>query len=467
MCVSVGRQDGAVSDPDGADGVAGASASGGSGGGTAGAIGTAGAGAAGAAGAESPTLSNGNCVPGAFKHGTPGVCVCQPDTPTVCDMMCTDITIDDANCGTCSKACPATATCNGSTCGPVAKNVLPAISGCMLPADSESVAMNIAVSGGKVYYTDAIHGTVGSVPVAGGAATTVVSGEKSPGMIGIAGSTALWISVSSVVMSTGDGGVPITTTTASLRKAMLPTGPASNLVTETNTNGGIMGFTLSPDGQTVYYSADTNVKSIPLAGAAAGTIVAMEQHLGVPTALGISADGKTIAYVTMLNGDVDVVTLGASPASTNGNSCPANTACCGMEDPSGETLLMTNCTRIARGQGAAFFGGIILKDGVAYWGNDTAIHANPTTPNAPQANVQVSTTNGGDITAFGGTATNIYFGDTTDMLLLRGIYTVPPNGEINPDPTSLSRGQTPTSIAFDATRVYWSNSDCSIDSIAQ
>ena len=465
-CGSVGRQDGAVSDTGGAGGVAGASASGGSGGGTAGAIGT-----AGAAGAESPTLSNGNCVPGAFKHGTPGVCACQPDTPTVCEAMCTDVTIDDANCGMCSKACPATSTCNGSACGPVANNVLTAISGCALPAGSLGVAMNIAVSGGKVYYTDAIHGTVGSVPVAGGAATRVVSGEKRPGMIGITGSTALWISVSSVVMSTGDGGVTITTTTAKLRKAALPTGPASDLVTETNNNGGIMGFTLSPDGHTVYYSADTNVKSIPLAGAASGTIVAMEQFYGVPAALGISADGRTIAYVTMFNGDVDVVTLGPSPASTNGNMCPANTACCGMRDladPSGETLLMTNCTRIARGQGSPYFGAIILKDGVAYWGNDTAIRANPSTSGAASANVEVSTTGSGPITAFGGTANNIYFGDTIDMLIYKDTYTLPPaDGGSKPDATRISRGQVATSIAFDATNVYWSNSDCSIDSIAQ
>jgi hypothetical protein len=466
MCVSVERQDGAVSDTGGEGGVAGASASGGSSGGTAGAIGTAGAGTAAAAGAESPTLSNGNCVPGAFKHGTPGVCACQPDTPTVCEAMCTDTTTDDSNCGGCDNACAATSTCNGSVCGPVAKNVLAAISGCALPVGSAGVAMYIAVSGGKVYYTDAVHGTVGSVPVAGGAASMVASGEKSPGMLAITGQTLLWVSIRSAVMSTGDGGVPITTTTASLRKATLPAGPASDLVTETNTNGGIMGFTLSPDGQAVYYSADTNVKSIPLAGAAAGTIVAMEQRLGVPTALGISADGKTIAYVTMLNGDVDVVTLGTSPASTNGNMCPANTACCGMEEPSGE-ILMTNCTRIARGQGSPFFGGIILKDGRAYWSNDGAIESNDATIGATQGNVQVSTTNGGGITAFGGTASNIYFGDTTDMLLLRGIYTVPPNGEINPDSTRLARGQTPTSIAFDATNVYWSNSDCSIDSIAQ
>jgi len=436
--------------------------------GAGGSTGSAGAGTAGAAtgtaGAGSPTLANGNCVPGAFKHGTPGVCACQSDTPTVCEMMCTNTATDDANCGMCGKACAATATCNAGTCGAEATSVLPAISGCM--------GMNIAVSGGKVYYTDATHGTVASVPVAGGAATTVVSGEKSPGMIAVTSTTALWISVTMTVMSTGDGGVPITTTTASLRKAALPTGPASDLVVETNTGGGIMGFTLSPDGATVYYSAGTMVKSIPLAAAAgtAATVVGIEQLNGIPTALGISADGMTLAYVTQLNGDVDVITLGTSAASTTGNMCPANTACCGMHDPAdatGEALLNTKCTRIARSQGAPFFGGIILKNGTAYWSNDGAIQANAATVGAAQGNVQVSTTGGPSVTALGGTATNIYFGDTADMTLLKGVYTIPTGGAMNPDATQLTRAQTPTSIGFDATKVYWSTASCAISSIAQ
>jgi hypothetical protein len=443
--------------------------SGGSGG-TAGAVGT--AGATGTAGGESPTLANGNCVPGAFKHpAVTGVCSCQPNTPTVCEAMCTDTTIDDANCGMCGKACPATSTCNGSACGAAAKNVLAAISGCTLPATTEGVAMHIAVSGGKIYYTDMLNGTVGSVPVAGGAATSVVTGEKNPGQILISGTTALWISVTSTTSATGDGGVTVTTTTAKLRTAPLPAGPAVDLVTETNTNGGILGITLSPDGKTVYYSADTNVKSIPLAGATAGTIVAMEQLGGVPTALGLSADGTTIAYVTELNGDVDVVQLGTSAASTTGNNCPANTACCGMHDPadtSGEALLNTKCTRVGRSQGAPYFGAIILRDGIAYWGNDTAIHANPATPGATQANVQVSTTNGGGITAFGGTANNIYFGDTIDKLLFKDTYTLPPSdGGTKADPTRIARGQVATSIAFDATNVYWSTADCAINSAPQ
>jgi len=434
--------------------VAGASASGGSGGGS--------AGTTGAAGAESPTLSNGNCVPGAFKHGTPGVCACQPDIPTVCDMMCTDTTIDDANCGTCNNSCPATATCTGSKCGLAVTTVLPAIGGCSNTLNNMNTAMSIAVGGGKVYYTDAVHGTVGSVPVAGGAASMIASGEKIPGMIGITGSTALWISVSSAVISVNAIGAQVTTTTASLRKAALPTGPASDLVTETNTNGGIMGFTLSPDASTVYYSSGTDVKSIALSATSATppTIVAIEQLGGVPTALGISADGKTLAYVTMINGDVDVVTLGTSAASTNGNMCPANTACCGMHDPTdpaGEALLNTNCTRVGRSQGNPFYGAVILKNGIAYWINDGSLDANAATPGAAQGNYQVGTTNGGTVTALAGTATNIYIGNSTAEAIQKALYSAPPDGGMNPDPTSLVRAQSaPSSIAFDTTNVYWS-----------
>ncbi|HEX4406745.1 MAG TPA: hypothetical protein VH560_18025 [Polyangia bacterium] len=447
--------------------------------GTAGAQGSAGAGTAGStgtAGGESATKSDGTCVSGAFKHGTPGVCACQPDVPTVCEASCTNTVIgDDANCGMCGKACPDTSTCNGSACGPTATTVLAAISGCALPDSTPGVAMNIAVSGGNVYYTDNLHGTVSSVPVAGGASTPVVTGEKAPGQIAIAGTTAIWISVTAATTVTGDGGAMITTTTAKLRKAALPTGPAMDIVTETNNNGGIMAFTLSSDGQTIYYSSDTNVKSIPVAGAAAGTIVAMEQLNGVPTALGLSEDGKTIAYVTMLNGDVDIITLGTSAASKSvadgGNGCPANTACCGMHDPadsSGEALLNTNCTRVGRSQGAPYFGAVILKGGVAYWGNDTAIHANAATPNAAQANVQVATTNGGGITAFGGTATNIYFGDTVDKLMFKDTYALPPaDGGTKADSTRILRAQIATSIAFDSTHIYWSTAGCAINSAPQ
>ncbi|HSZ81629.1 MAG TPA: hypothetical protein VLA14_05075 [Polyangia bacterium] len=420
--------------------------------GTAGA-GTAGAGTAGAAGGESATMANGKCVPGAFARGTPPVCACQSDTPTVCEEACTDTTTDDANCGACATACGATSTCNASKCGPAAKVVLPAISGCS--------AMSIAISGSTIYYTDGTHGTVASVPTAGGTSTPIVSGETSPGMLAITGQTLLWVSTTAV-MSTGDGGVPITTTTAHLRKATLPTGPATDLAIETNTNGGIMGFTLSPDASTVYYSSGTDVKSIALSATSATppTIVAIEQLGGVPTALGISADGKTLAYVTMINGDVDVVTLGTSAASTNGNMCPANTACCGMHDPTdpaGEALLNTNCTRVGRSQGNPFYGAVILKNGIAYWINDGSLDANAATPGAAQGNYQVGTTNGGTVTALAGTATNIYIGNSTAEAIQKAIYSAPPDGGMNPDPTSLVRAQSaPSSIAFDTTNVYWS-----------
>ncbi|HTA20316.1 MAG TPA: hypothetical protein VK989_13550, partial [Polyangia bacterium] len=397
----------------------------------------------------------GKCVPGAFARN--GVCACQTDVPTVCNMACTDTTTDDANCGSCGKACAATSTCIASNCGAEAKVVLPAISGCS--------AMSIAIGGSTIYYTDGTHGTVSSIPTAGGTPTPIVTGEMNPSMIAVTGQTLLWVSITSAVMSM-DAGVPITTTTAHLRKATLPTGPASDLAVETNNNGGIMGFTVTPDGMTVLYSSDTNVKSIALSATSAtpATVVAIEQLGGVPTALGLSSDGKTLAYVTMVNGDVDVVTLGATSAAQpplpTGNGCPANTACCGTHDPSdatGEKLFNTNCTRVGRSQGNPFYGAVILKGGVAYWVNDGSLDANPATPGAMQGNYQVGTTNGGTVTALAGTANNLYIGNSTIGGIQKGIYTAPPSGGMNPDPTEIVRGQpTPSSIAFDATNVYWS-----------
>jgi hypothetical protein len=286
-------------------------------------------------------------------------------------------------------------------------------------------------------------------------------------MILVSGTNLFWISVKSATTATADGGAMVTTTTASIRKGATTGATAAvDLVTETNTHGGINGITLNAAGDTIYYSADTNVKSIPVAGAAMGTVVAEEQLGGVPMAIGI--DGTTLAYVTMINGDVDVVTVGTQAASTNGNMCPAATACCGFHDPAdpnNENLLNTNCTRVARSQGAPFFGGMIVKGGNLYWSNDGSITTNSAAQVTTAAaggfntnNMQVATTGGASVTAMAGDATNIYF--AYDGFVLKTPYTVMSTA------VNVARAQmAPSSIALDATKVYWSTGDCAINSI--
>ena len=427
-------------------GGAGGSSAGGSGGTT------------GAAGAD-PLATNpdGTCVAGAFKRN--GVCACQSDTPKVCAAMCTDATTDVANCGTCGKACNATATCNAGTCGADVTNLVPAITGCM--------SLNLAVAGTTIYFTDTGHGTVNSVATTGGAVTKLVMGEVSPGMILTAGTNLFWISIKSVTTTTADGGAMVMTTTASIRKASTAGAGAADLVTETNIHGGINGMALNAAGDTLYYSADTNVKSIAVSGTATmGTIVAEEQLGGVPTGIGI--EGTTLAYVTEINGDVDVVTIGATTAANATSMCPANTACCGFHDPADpamENLLNTSCTRVARSQGAPFFGAMIVKGGNLYWSNDGSITTNSaaqvTTASAHgfnTDNMQVATTGGASVTAMAGDATNIYFAQ--DGLIQKTPYTVMSTA------VNVARAQmAPSSIALDTTKVYWSTGDCAINSI--
>ena len=425
--------------------------------------GTGGGGSTGAAGSHvdggPATLTDGKCVPGAFAHD--GACVCQSDTPTVCEDMCTDTTIDDANCGTCGKACAATSTCNASNCGPAATSIVPAIAGC--------TAMNIALSGTTLYFTDTVHGTVNSVATTGGAVTALASTEVMPGYVAVNGTNLLWISVVSQtavevvdggVVDGGsdaavDGGLPGTLTTASIRKMTIPGGTPTTLVTETNTNGGIQSFTFSPDGATVYYSSDTKVKSIAVAAATgtAGTDIVHEEHGGIPTFIGISADGMTLAYVTKLNGDVDVITLKAGVL-----------ARCGMNLPGTDNLdpaQQIDCERIARSQGSPFYGAMILQNGNAYWSNDSAIQVNGSGADAGQANEQIAPTAAGmPVTALAGNATTIYFAE--DGFIEKTPYVVGSTA------LEISRAQkAPSSIALDATKVYWSTGDCSINSIAQ
>jgi hypothetical protein len=394
------------------------------------------------AGDGSATLVNGKCVPGAFLHNN--VCQCQSDVPMVCDFACTDVTTDPANCGACDRPCAPTAACNGGACGPSVTNEVPAAPGCL--------SLHIAFDAGALFWTDQGHGTVETQSAPGGA-TSISSTETRPGLITVSGSNLFWINGASAA-PVGVG--PPVTTTATLREASLPGGAPRDLVTETNTSGGIRGLVVSPDGKTVYYSSDTKVKSIAADAAAgsAGTVVGSEERNGIPTELAISSDGNTLAYVTDFDGDVDVITV---------NNADHLSASCGKLDPADPTdnaLLQVHCVRIARSQGSPFFEGIILSGTNAFWSNDGAILVNAATPLATQGNQQIASTNGAPITALAGNANDIYFGQ--DGSIEKTPYVV------NSTAIVMARAQAaPSSIALDATKVYWSTGDCAINSTVQ
>jgi hypothetical protein len=378
-------------------------------------------------GGGSPTLSDGRCVPGAFPHG--GICACQSDTPTVCDEMCTDVTLDAENCGACDRACAATATCNGGACGPSVTSVVPDAPGCG--------ALHLVTTPGVLYWTDQGHGTVKSRS-AGCVQTTIASNETNPGIVMVAGPYLVWVN------STVAG----TMTTSTIRKVLLTGGTPSDVVTEVNATGGILGLASGPRGTTLFYSAGTKVRGVATLNGAPFD-VASEELGGIPTALAI--DGATIAYLTDLNGDLDVITVEPGVVASCGKRDPT--------DPSGEGLLMVNCTRVARSQGSPFFGGLVLRNGAVYWSNDGAIQANAATPNASEGNEQITFSNGsGMITAFISGSTDFYFGE--DGFVER----TPP--VVASTAIDLARAQAaPSSMALDVGRLYWSTG-CAINGTA-
>jgi hypothetical protein len=379
------------------------------------------------------SLPDGRCVANAFPRD--GICTCEVGLPNICADACTDLTVDDANCGACGHACGPTSTCNAGQCGPAVANVVPASPGCG--------ALDITVVGSTLYYTDAGHGTVNSVPTAGGATTVIASAESTPGLIAVSGSTVFWVDTALL-------GCNAPTMTAAIRKATFPGGALTTLVTETNDTGGIRGLTLSVDGTTVYYSAGTKVRMVPAAGGAAAD-VGVEPSGGIPTALAL--DGDQIATPTDLNGDVDVMTV-----------APGTVASCGMANQFGDLVNVVNCSRLARSQGGLLLTAILYRNSRVIWANDGNIVYNDATPDAGQDNQEITTTPfGGPITALIATPTSFYFSedDTGDGSGARIEKTAV---QANSTAVRLVRGQSrPVSMAVDSARVYWSTSACDVN----
>jgi hypothetical protein len=386
------------------------------------------------------TTADGRCVEGAFARN--GVCVCQTDIPTVCSAGCTDTKLDDDNCGACGHKCGPTQTCNDGMCGPSPVNVVPASAGCATTVGSvagfSDMGLSVAVSGGTLYWADAGHGTVKSQPAGGGPVTVLAMNEKAPHALAVNGPSVYWLSW--VAGAPGAGGAaPIT---ATLRKAA--GGAPTDVVSATSETGGILGFAVSADGTTIYFSSGTSVKKVA-AGGGAATEIAQEVKGGLPGALAL--DGTKIVYPTGQNGDVDVITPVAGTVSLCGKEDPAT----GEFDPK----LQVNCLRVGRSRGSLVLSAILAKADRAYWINGASVQANPTGPNAIPMNEDLGTP-GGDVTAMAMAADKIYFGDG-ELIEKVGLTSGSASSRI-------ARGQKgASSIAVDGSSVYWSTKDCGIN----
>jgi hypothetical protein len=350
-----------------------------------------------------------------------------------CDNACTDLMADDANCGACGTACPATSTCVGGQCSLVVRSVASAAPGCG--------ALTLAFADTTLYYTDSGHGTVNSVvPSVDGPPLVIASGEASPGAIVASGSTLFWIDSVVVV------GCSSPTTNGTIRTISLPDGAPTTLVSEVNTTGGIGGLALSADGRTVYYSAGQKIRKISGAGGAA---VDVAQELPGDMAGALAVDGDAIAYVSSVFGDIDVVT-----------PVPGTIASCGESEQFGMLTGQVDCEPVAQSQGPPLLTTILFRDGIVYWASSNVIESGSRPDTGLEMEIAPSVS-GGAITTLTGSPTAIYFGeDDTGS----GAYLERVGLDFSVLPVPLARGQASVlSIAVGPTRVYWSTSACVIN----
>lgn len=109
--------------------------------------------------------------------------------------------------GTDSGACGAgESPCAGACCGGTCTS-----GRCLVTLATWHEIDEIAVDARAVYWTDVVDGTVLSVPLGGGAVTTLASGQDASGRIAVNGSSLYWTGTSSITkLPLGGGSAPVT-----------------------------------------------------------------------------------------------------------------------------------------------------------------------------------------------------------------------------------------------------------------
>lgn len=380
------------------------------------------AGSTNTAGANTGAGAGGGSAAGSGGQSTGGAAACTfPAGSTRCGENCVTTSNDPDFCGSCTTKCDAVQVCSESKCSASPTALVPAAAGCG--------ALRLILSGANIVYSDEMHGTISSVPTAGGAATKLVSGEMAPTYLKLGGTNLFWIAKG----------------TKQIRKAPLAGGAATTVSTATDELGGL---TVSADGATVFYSAGTKLYKVSAtANNVAGTLIGAEDNGGFPQALAYDAASKKLGFPTELNYDVDVITI-----------VDNDSALCVSTD---EGKMQKNCQRVARSQGSVNAENAYIIDNKMYWAGGAAVRSNSLT-DATANNETVANSGDGNVQAFSINGMNVYFADDKGS-----VYVAPLTGGTDTTTKKIVRAQTGvTSIVGDGTKAYWAGGDCSIQQLA-
>ncbi len=354
------------------------------------------------------------------------VCGCSADKPDVCGTGATAACVfkqtSPDNCGVCGTACDAGATCVAGKCGTKPTELLPKGAGCG--------AMQLVVQGGTVYWTEAMSGKVRSMPVAGGAPTDIATGQMAPSAIVADAKGVYWV-------NTGNN---------KIMKVALPVvaGAPEELKAAEGADK-VFGIAVAMD--KLYYTLKNDVHQISTTKGAADIIVGTAVNYDPPAPKiegsphGVATNGTSIAWTDV--GDRNGVEA---------------------DDVLVETDPLTDKTGYAElAQSVGDLKPQIAVDATyAYWLNGTDLVRNKlaaATP-VPDLPIMVAPRDPGFI-AFAINATSAY-ASTSDGQILKHALSV--DEPVIPSIAVARDQMMATSVAVDATSVYWATSDCAIRS---
>ena len=385
---------------------------------------------AGRADTSSATEPNGTCVQGAYPHD--GVCLCADATNSVCGDACVDLPNDDENCGACGHACPESSVCVAGQCGPTPVVLQPASPG-------TCKAIDLTLSDGALFWADQVAGKILRAPVTGGPPVTLAAGEDAPAAIVVSGGTAYWLA-----------GAPIGEEVASmLRAAPIAGGAATTIVAPAD---GLGGFTVSPDGQTIYFSTATTISKV--AASTSGAVPVVVAQIGDIFPRGVAVDGDHVVFATAFNGHIESARL-----------VDGVEARCGFLDASGNSTDIM-CAYIGKQVAGRLI--VVTSAGRAFWPDGAGIRVNDVAATGTSFQTIAARFGVSDISAIAVVEQTVFYADLGfppnhgtigEVMLPLGDLTLVSDGV----PIRLARDQHgPQSVAVDATRVYWSTSDCAI-----
>lgn len=310
--------------------------------------------------------------------------------------------------------------------------------------------MHLAVSKGTLYFTDAAHGSIKSVPVAGGAATDVVTGQKEPNAIAIDDAGTLYWSNTSATVA------------ADNTLMMKPTGGAATKIADVSQATAATGSTniaksIALDGKGSFYFAARS-ELLKVEAKANAVPLKIGTFSGLPTSIVVA---PTRVFTTLAT--ANAVEWRSPDPATSGCTDPITRP----EAVDGETpeqkLARVNGSGCAFSQsvGNLFFEALSLAGTNILFIDGTSIQIADTTVPATMTAMrkQVAATDSFDpISGFTNTATTVYFGESSTGIVEKAALPMGVPEILVEDATLVA----PSSFVNDGTNLYFRTEACAV-----